>query len=116
LRVVDRFELEGIHGGLNVYVHKKTTELELLAKAQFLFSMFHHLENIHTKLFPCIAEVFAYYKYGQLCHCEEEFGNDKLCQVRWMVEEIRENSKKIWQLGKYLAIDEMMVSAKENGD
>jgi hypothetical protein len=39
-------------------------------------------------------------------------GFDKLRQVRWLVEAIRENCKKVWALGKYLTIDEMMVRYK----
>jgi hypothetical protein len=39
-------------------------------------------------------------------------GFDKLRQVRWLVEEIRENCKKVWALGKFLTIDEMMVRYK----
>jgi hypothetical protein len=39
-------------------------------------------------------------------------GLDKLWQVRWLVEAIRENYKKVWALGKYLTIDEMMVRYK----
>jgi hypothetical protein len=39
-------------------------------------------------------------------------GFDKLWQVRWLVEAIRENYKKVWALGKYLTIDEMMVRYK----
>jgi hypothetical protein len=37
---------------------------------------------------------------------------DKLRQVWWLVEEIRANCKKIWELGKFLTIDEMMVRYK----
>ena len=37
---------------------------------------------------------------------------DKLHQVWWLVEEIRENCKKVWELGKFLTIDEMMIRYK----
>jgi hypothetical protein len=33
-------------------------------------------------------------------------------QVRWVVEKIRDNCKKVWNLGKYFTIDEMMVGYK----
>jgi hypothetical protein len=39
-------------------------------------------------------------------------GFDKLHQVRWLVEEIRENCKKVWELGKFLTINKMMVRYK----
>jgi hypothetical protein len=37
---------------------------------------------------------------------------DKLRQVRWLVEEIRNACMKEWSLGKFLTIDEMMVRYK----
>jgi hypothetical protein len=41
-----------------------------------------------------------------------EVGFDKIRQVRWLVEKIREACKAVWSLGKYLAIDEMMIRYK----
>jgi hypothetical protein len=37
---------------------------------------------------------------------------DKLRQVRWLVEEIRNACMREWSLGKFLTIDEMMVRYK----
>jgi hypothetical protein len=39
-------------------------------------------------------------------------GYDKLRQVRWLVDKIRNACMKEWQLGKFLTIDEMMVRYK----
>jgi hypothetical protein len=37
---------------------------------------------------------------------------DKIRQVRWLVDKIRDACKAVWSLGKYLAIDEMMIRYK----
>jgi hypothetical protein len=37
---------------------------------------------------------------------------DKLRRVRRLVEEIRENCKQVWELGKFLSIQKMMVRYK----
>ena len=42
----------------------------------------------------------------------EEPGFDKFRQVRWLVDTIRDACKAVWSLGKYLAIDEMMIRYK----
>jgi hypothetical protein len=39
-------------------------------------------------------------------------GYDKLRQVRWLVDKIRNACMREWQLGKFLTIDEMMVRYK----
>jgi hypothetical protein len=41
-----------------------------------------------------------------------EAGFDKIQQVRWLVDAIRDACKAVWSLGKYLAIDEMMIRYK----
>jgi hypothetical protein len=41
---------------------------------------------------------------------EERF--DKIRQVQWLVDKIRNACKVVWSLGKYLAIDEMMIRYK----
>jgi hypothetical protein len=37
---------------------------------------------------------------------------DKLGQVRWLVNAIRESYKRVWKFGKFCTIDEMMVRYK----
>ena len=39
-------------------------------------------------------------------------GFDKICQVRWLVEEVRDSCKAVWSLGKYISVDEMMIQYK----
>ena len=41
-----------------------------------------------------------------------EPGFDKIRQIRWLVEKIKEACKVVWSLGKYLAIDKMMIRYK----
>ena len=41
-----------------------------------------------------------------------EVGFDKIWQVRWLVDKIREACKAVWSLSKYLVIDEMMIRYK----
>jgi hypothetical protein len=41
-------------------------------------------------------------------------GFDKIRQVRWLVDKIRNACKAVWSLGKYLAIDEMMIRYKRS--
>jgi hypothetical protein len=39
-------------------------------------------------------------------------GYDKLGQVRWLVNAIRDSCKRVWKLGKFCTIDEMMIRYK----
>jgi hypothetical protein len=39
-------------------------------------------------------------------------GYDKMGQLKWLINAIRESCKKAWNLGKFLAIDEMMIRYK----
>jgi hypothetical protein len=39
-------------------------------------------------------------------------GYDKLGQVRWLVNVIWDSCKRVWKLGKYYTIDEMMIRYK----
>jgi hypothetical protein len=41
-----------------------------------------------------------------------EAGFDKIRQVRWLVDRIRDACKAFWSLRKYLAIDEMIIRYK----
>jgi hypothetical protein len=41
-----------------------------------------------------------------------DVGFDKIRQVRWLVDKIRDACKAVWSLGKYLTIDEMMIRYK----
>jgi hypothetical protein len=37
---------------------------------------------------------------------------DKMCQTKWLIDEIRKACMRDWSLGKYLTIDEMMIRYK----
>jgi hypothetical protein len=39
-------------------------------------------------------------------------GYDKLGQIRWLIEIMQENCKKLWKLGEFCTIDEMMIRYK----
>jgi hypothetical protein len=38
---------------------------------------------------------------------------DKIGQVQWLIDEIREAHKKAYRLGKFICIDEMVVQYKD---
>jgi hypothetical protein len=39
---------------------------------------------------------------------------DKIRKVRWLVDEMREKCKRLYNLGKFLIVDEMMIRYKCN--
>jgi hypothetical protein len=78
-------------------------------------------------IFQCaiISNIMSRFRFTQLRRClhltnpatyehiqKGDLGYDKLRQVRWFVDEIRNACMKKWSLGKFLTIDEMMVRYK----
>ena len=74
---------------------------------------------------PIISNIMTQFHFTQLQRClyitnpatyehiqKGGLGYDKLWQVRWFVDEVRNACMKEWSLGKFLTIDEMMVRYK----
>jgi hypothetical protein len=74
---------------------------------------------------PVISNIMTRERFVELRRClhltnpatydhiqKGELGYDKLRQVRWLVNEIRNACTKEWSFGKFLTINEMMVYYK----
>jgi hypothetical protein len=73
---------------------------------------------------PMISQIFTQDRHQQITKClhitnlasyvanREEPGYDKMGQVRWLVDKIREACMREWTLGKYITVDEMMIRYK----
>jgi hypothetical protein len=73
---------------------------------------------------PVISQIFIRDQHQQITKClhvtnpatyvtnREELGYDKMGQVRWLVDKIREVCMREWKLGKYITVDEMMIRYK----
>jgi hypothetical protein len=70
---------------------------------------------------PVISQIFIRDRHQQITKClhvtnpasyvtnREEPGYDKMRQVHWLVDKIREACMRKWTLGKYITMDEMMM-------
>jgi hypothetical protein len=74
---------------------------------------------------PIISNIMTRERFVELHRClhltnpakydhidKDDVGYNKLRQVRWLINEIRNACKREWSLGKFLTIDEMMVRYK----
>jgi hypothetical protein len=75
--------------------------------------------------YPIISQAFTRERFMTIRNClyitnpatyanveRGEVGFDKIQQIRWLVDKIREAYKVVWSFSKYLAIDEMMIRYK----
>ena len=70
---------------------------------------------------PMISQTFTWDPYQQITKClhvtilatyvtnREEPEYDKMGQMRWLVDKIKEACMQEWTLGKYVTVDEMMI-------
>jgi hypothetical protein len=74
---------------------------------------------------PIISNIMSWARFAQLTRClhitnsasyehiqQGDVGYDKLRQVRWLVDAIRDACRREWSLGKFVTIDEMMKRYK----
>jgi hypothetical protein len=75
---------------------------------------------------PVISQIFTRDRHQQITKClhvsnsvtyvtdRKEPGYEKMGQVHWLVDIIREAYMRDWMLGKYITMDEMMINYKDN--
>ena len=39
---------------------------------------------------------------------------NKICQIRWLKDEVRDSCKEVWSLGRIISMDKMMIRYKNN--
>jgi hypothetical protein len=114
------WELLSIHGlkaflGIYVYMGMKK-QPNLKSYCQKKGSIFHCpiiYESFTRERFMTIRKCLHITNPAAYANVERgEPGFDKIRQIRWLVDTIRAACKAVWPLGKYLAIDEIMIRYK----
>jgi hypothetical protein len=104
--------IQGICCNLVIYGHEEAIEYQKLLEREG--SIFHcsSVSNVMTwKRFMALNKCLHITNPIEYVKEKGLPGYDKLEQVRWLVNAIRDSCTRVWKLGKFCTIDEMMITA-----